>query len=133
MKDLTLSEKLFQSLLDHFWRARDANVPWDIDQFPKGYAISYKKLIEASGVPLDPRNAGGPLFDVANFCKSEGWPPLHSLVVRGKEGLPGEGYFSTPGSEMKDFTPEQRYQKWAGYVRNCATSDKYPRKAPKLI
>ena len=125
-------ETLFQSLLDHFWRARRENVQRDIDQYPKGYAISYKRLIQASGVDLDPRNAGGPLFEVAVYCKSQGWPPLHSLVVRGKEGDPGEGFFSAPGSEMSDLSPRDRYEKWAQLVRECANFEKYPTKAPKL-
>jgi hypothetical protein len=131
-KDTALAERLFQSLLDHFWRARDMNVRKEIGQFPNGYTISYKKLVEASGVPLNPRSAGGPLFEIADYCKGKQWPPIHSLVVRAAEGDPGEGFFSAPGSEMSELKPEDCYEKWAAYVRQCAEFEGFPRKAPSL-
>ena len=108
------------------------NVPKDIDKFPRGYTIPYKKLVEASGVPLNPRSAGGPLYDIADYCKSKQWPPIHSLVVRAAEGDPGEGYWSAPGSEMLELNPEDRYKRWAEFVRKCANFEGYPRKAPSL-
>jgi hypothetical protein len=121
---------LFQALLDHFWRARDASAPPEPYLFPKGYLVSYGDLIRASGVDLNPRLAGGPLFHVAEYCALKGWPPVHSLVVRKDEGYPGEGYFHAPGSDAGDDSDlGERLRLWDENVRACAKSNVLPRKA----
>jgi hypothetical protein len=134
MKTYPVSQELFQALLNHYWKAKDSNAPEGIAIFPKGYCISYKNLIDAAGVPLNPLNAGGPLYEIASFCWSEYRVPIHALVVNAKTGYPGggqddmeKGYWGAPGSS-NDVTG------WAEIdVPSCIRgSDRLPRRAPKL-
>jgi hypothetical protein len=91
MKTFAVSQDLFQALLNHYWKARDSETPKTIAIFPKGYCIGYKNLIDAAKVPLSPRDAGGPLCEIAGFCWEKYGVPLHALVVNVKTGLPGGG------------------------------------------
>lgn len=132
LNDRTVTEQLFQSLLDHFWKAREGSADRDVGQYPGGYCVSYGQLVKVSGVPLDPRNTGGPLFEVAEYCVRSGWPPIHSLVVRAKEGDPGTGYFRAKGTELDHLPEIEQYAAWVRNVRMCANFDEYPKDAPRL-
>jgi len=126
--DLTITEAVLKSLLHHFWYARDNRLPKTLDLYPKGYLISYGHLMDISGVPIDPRNAGGPLFHVASYCEQSGWPPINSLVVRSHERYPGDGYFSAPGSIVSSSDFVERMTVWDRCARQCVDFDGYPRK-----
>jgi hypothetical protein len=89
-------------------------------------------MVERSGVPIDPRHAGGPLFHVAVHCEKEGWPPINSLVVRGKEGYPGDGFFSAPGSIVSSEDLVERMRIWAACAETCISFEGYPRTAPRV-
>lgn len=133
MKVYPVSQDLFRALLNHYWKARDSGVPKTIDIFPKGYCIGYKTLIESAGVPLNPRQAGGPLCEIASFCWDKFQVPLHALVVNAESGVPGgdlygdKGYWNAPGSS-KDING------WAeiDVVRCINAGDVLPRIAPTL-
>jgi hypothetical protein len=133
MSHYPVSQELFQALLDHYWRARDNSVPRSCEQYPKGYCISYKALIEAAKVPLNPRAAVGPLSEIAAYCWFMYKVPLHALVVSAETGYPGgelegfsKGYWSAAGSS-KDIVG------WAAVdVRKCHEAEGLPRVAPRL-
>ena len=130
--DPAITEAVSKALLRHFWFARDNGLPRAFDFYPKGYLISYKQLMDVSGVHLDPRNAGGPLFHIAAYCDERGWPPINSLVVRKDERSPGDGYFAAPGSTIDSDDAVERMHLWAKVTEDCLNSDKYPREVPHL-
>jgi len=132
--DRTVNQTVFQHLLDHFWQAVDNKYPRDFDQAPKGYLISYSKLIDISGVPLNPRNAGGPLFAIAGYCDSKSWPPIHALVVTKEGGYPGEGFFRAPGTDHSHLSFEKAFSAWQSNVTDCIEQGpaKFPRSAPTI-
>jgi hypothetical protein len=133
MKHYEVSQALFQALLDHYWRAKQDNVPQTAAQYPKGYCISYGHLIKAAKVPLNPRDAGGPLFEIASFCWETYGVPLHALVVNGSTGSPGgeldgmeRGFFGAPGSS-------KTLSEWETVdVPKCIAANFLPKIAPPL-
>jgi hypothetical protein len=131
-RDLTVSEIVFQHLLEHIWFAKDKGYPREFDQAPNGYLITYGKLIELSQVPLSPRNAGGPLFDIAGYCAANGLPPIHALVVAKETGMPGDGFFRAPGSSYAGLGFDEAFQLWRKDVESCMSFDNYVRTAPNL-
>jgi hypothetical protein len=133
MKTYAVSQDLFQALLNHYWNARDLDIPKTIDIFPKGYCIGYKNLIDAAKVPLNPRDAGGPLYEIGSFCWERYGVPLHALVVNAQTGIPGgniadieKGYWGAPGSSKDPLG-------WAEIdVMKCINAENLPRTAPEL-
>ncbi len=117
--DQTVNEAMFQHLLDHFWNAKDNVYSPTHDVAPKGYLITYGTLVDISGVPLNPRSAGGPLYHIAAYCKAAQWPPIHSLVVAKETGYPGEGFFRAPGSDYSSLSFEEAFGRWQKDVEDC--------------
>jgi hypothetical protein len=134
MVDRTVNETLFQQLLNHFWIAKRDGYPPIHDLAPKGYLITYGRLVELSGVPLNPRNAGGPLYDIAAYCKATQMPPIHSLVVAKETGYPGEGFFRAPGSDYAGLPFEKAFALWQSDVEACILRGpaEFPANAPYL-
>ena len=87
--------------------------------YPRGYLISYKALGPASGVEIDPRQMGGPLFLISQYCKEKGLVPLHALVVRAREGSPGTGFFGAVGTEAATLDEGAQLQMWYEWAREC--------------
>ena len=52
--------------------------------------LSYKTLAKLTGLAI--QGFAEPLGRVAQYCKSEGVPPLTVIVVTEETGMPGEGY-----------------------------------------
>lgn len=84
-----------------------------------GVTIRYKSLFERAGVPFT-RDCGSPLFEIAQWCADNKFPPLHSLAIN-ESGKPGFNYEKTPG------WPEQcSLDNWHNDVRRCILFDRYP-------
>jgi hypothetical protein len=130
MKSFPVSQPLFEALVAHYRRCREEAVPRTQLIYPRGYCISYQMLIERANVPLKPRNAGGPLNEIASFC----WPtygvPLHALVVNKELGYPGgdldKSYWGSPGAS-EDPTGWLEVD-----VPTCLNATTVPLVAPKL-
>ena len=128
-----LRQRLFQALLDHYWKARDSGTPARCALFPSGFCISYGDLIGQAGVPLEPRRAAGPLHAIAAFCHQHYSVPLHALVVNKARGVPGgaqdfrgKGYYAAPGSSVD-------LEGWRAVdVPRCIAAMNLPRVAPKI-
>ena len=131
MKDMSISNKLFEKLLHHYWKAYEAGAPKAVSRFPKGYAISYGDLIDIAAVPIDPRNAGGYLWDIAYYCDQNGLPPLHALVVNKESGIPGDGFLTAPPHSQEH---PGDWSDWEVDIMKCIADveKKLPRVAPLL-
>lgn len=78
--------------------------------------IRYGVLCDRIGAPYLTRSAGSFLHDVAEWCESEGWPPINALVVN-ESGLPGPGYDRAPGGGFAN---------WPTQVRKAILFPSYP-------
>ncbi len=54
--------------------------------------IGYKELFEKAGLPFIRRWAGAYLYEIHEWCRTNSWPPLNSLVVNAALGRPGGSY-----------------------------------------
>jgi hypothetical protein len=87
---------------------------------PSQYTIRYGVLCDRAGVPHVIRIVGTFLGEIAEWCESEGFPPLNSLAV-GENGIPGDGYDGAGGFRAID---------WPADVEACIRFTGYPRKMP---
>ena len=125
MKDKTISDALFDALLNHYWLVRDNVDLQPYQLFPKGHLISYSALCRQAGVPFLTQAAGGPLHDIAVYCDGHGWPPINALAVNAQSRYPGPGYFAAPGCS-------NTFDGWVSDVQSVLTYPSYPRLAPVL-
>lgn len=110
---------LGQALLDQH-RAATAQHPPKKHLVHRLYTLRYGVLCDRSGVPHLVRVVGPFLQEVAEWCQSEGCPPLNSLAV-GENGIPGEGYDGAGGFKAIN---------WASDVEACIRWTQYPLTMP---
>jgi len=63
----------------------------------EGRAVSYRQLLAMAGRRVGPANVRALVRVLAEVCRrseAKGEPDLACLVVRERDGLPGEGYFT---------------------------------------
>lgn len=68
--------------------------------------LSYAYLVN-TGMRVDKRDWSSPLFEVSGRCTQAGFPPISTVVVRGDDGMPGDGYWGIPGAP-----PYKDYNMW---------------------
>lgn len=79
--------------------------------------ISYRDLCDRAGVPFLLWSINGCLWEIAEFCASNDWPPLNSIVVNSKTREPGSGYDRAPGCSLKG---------WRDEAQRCIDFPHYP-------
>jgi len=78
--------------------------------------ITYRDLCDEAGLPLLTESINGCLWEIAEFCASNDWPPLNSIVVLAKTHEPGKNYDKAPGCSLKGWRDEaQRCLDFAHY------------------
>lgn len=82
--------------------------------------MPYGKLCELANAPWLTQNPGPFLCDIAEWCKTSGWPPLNALAVRADTRRPGDGYDKAPGCSLID---------WAREAQACLDFREYPDQA----
>lgn len=73
--------------------------------------LTYQLVSQLTGIPRPA--IGGFLDPIQNYCQSKGIPPLTSIVVSGKTGIPGEGFIAEkdiPRAQTETF--EFNWLKW---------------------
>jgi hypothetical protein len=63
----------------------------------EGRTVSYRQLLAMAGRRVGPNNVRALMRVLAEVCRrseARGEPDLACLVVRERDGLPGEGYFA---------------------------------------
>ena len=114
--------KLGQALLDHHRATTSVSPPRAVKRpVASKYTIAYIKLCEQAGVPRIVRLVGSFLGEIAEWCASQGYPPLNSLAVNSATGLPGDGYDGAGGFRTVD---------WPANVEQCIRFSGYPRTFP---
>lgn len=68
--------------------------------------MTYRELCDAAGVPLLTQSISGCLWEIAEFCASNEWPPLNSIVVNSRTREPGKDYEKAPGCSLRDWRDE---------------------------
>ena len=81
--------------------------------------ITYKALCERAKLPFLLRSLGPFLATIADWCRSNQWPPINSLAVRHDSHIPGYGYDGAPGCSLED---------WETEVQACIDFRGYPEK-----
>ena len=71
------------------------------------------------------QSAGGPLEEIAAYCKEKEWPPINALAVNLDSRYPGDGYFSAPGCSPA-------LEGWVQDVGRVLACTEYPKIAPHL-
>lgn len=125
-----LTHSVLDTLLRRFWSAREAQRPRTAELFPKGYGLTYRQLTDRTRVALNPQQAGGPLFHVAEWCGKSNLPPINALVVNGTTRYPGDGFFRAPGSVALSENLVEKMHIWTRCVEDVLACDDYPKQAP---
>jgi hypothetical protein len=79
--------------------------------------ITYRELCDAAGLPLLTESINGCLWEIAEFCAENGWPPLNAIVVNARTHEPGRSYDKAPGCSLKD---------WLDEAQRCLEFPHYP-------
>ncbi|MHC5537656.1 hypothetical protein ACYOEI_05430 [Singulisphaera rosea] len=113
---------LFQELLDHHRLvcARD-----DGTSPPRSQCIiAYLELCTRARVPHLARYPGKFLQEIAEYCATNGWPPINSLAINAEEGHPGSHYDLAPGCNLLT---------WPDEVDACIRFRGYLERMPGLL
>ena len=68
--------------------------------------ITYKDLCSQAKVPDLTQKPGLFLSEVAEWCVTNGWPPLPALAVNAESGIPGDNYDGAPGCNILNWDQE---------------------------
>ncbi|HET6348516.1 MAG TPA: hypothetical protein VFH88_05470 [Candidatus Krumholzibacteria bacterium] len=68
--------------------------------------LTYRAVCEGAGLPVFIESVNRCLWEIAEFCADNQWPPLNSLVVNSKTLEPGKDYDKAPGCSLKSWTDE---------------------------
>ena len=82
--------------------------------------VTYGALCEMAGVKFLARSTGPFLQEVAEWCHTNGWPPINSLVINQQLRRPGDGYDDAAGCSLAN---------WNAEVHQCIAFKKYPDRA----
>jgi hypothetical protein len=78
--------------------------------------ITYGEVCEAAGLPLLTEAISICLWEIAEFCADNGWPPLNAIVINARTREPGKGYEKAPGCSRESWLDEaQRCLDFAHY------------------
>ena len=88
------SRTVGQTLLNHHRSTCGSLKPEEpiSDATVSSYILTYEGLRRMAGIGGIAQGMGPHLRKIADWCNLHGFPPLHALVVRNKEGDPGDGY-----------------------------------------
>ncbi|HKW13007.1 MAG TPA: hypothetical protein VJS69_00835 [Candidatus Krumholzibacteria bacterium] len=68
--------------------------------------ITYRDLCDEAGLPMLTEVVNGCLWEIAEFCAENEWPPLNSLVVNARSHEPHRSYDRCPGCSLKNWRDE---------------------------
>jgi hypothetical protein len=68
--------------------------------------ITYRDLCDEAGVPMLIEAINGCLWEIAEFCAQNEWPPLNSMVVLAKTHEPAKNYDKAPGCSLREWRDE---------------------------
>jgi hypothetical protein len=68
--------------------------------------LTYRDVCEGAGLPLLIQSVSTCLWEIAEFCADNEWPPLNALVVNSKTFEPGKVYDKAPGCSLKTWREE---------------------------
>jgi hypothetical protein len=68
--------------------------------------ITYGEMCDAAGLPHLTESINGCLWEIAEFCASNDWPPLNAIVVNARTREPGKGYEKAPGCSRDGWLDE---------------------------
>jgi hypothetical protein len=78
--------------------------------------VTYGDVCAAAGFPLLTESVSGCLWEIAEFCASNDWPPLNAIVVNARTHEPNKCYDRAPGCSLKDWRDDaQRCLDYAHY------------------
>ena len=79
--------------------------------------LTYSDVCAAAGLPLLTESINGCLWEIAEFCAQNNWPPLNAMVVNSRTREPGKGYDRSPGCSLKS---------WLDEAQSCLDFTHYP-------
>jgi hypothetical protein len=79
--------------------------------------MTYRDLCDRAGLPMLTDVVNGCLWEIAEFCAQNDWPPLNAIVVYASTHEPGKNYDRAPGCSLKD---------WHDEVQRCLDFPHYP-------
>jgi hypothetical protein len=113
------SRRYLQSLLDRRQEMIQLIGP---DRTAAEYCLTYGELCHRAGFPSTyARCCRWHLFEVAEFCAAQGWPPINSWAVSARTLVPGGGY---------EGAGECTFQTWEDDVLACVHFAGYPTVVP---
>ena len=65
--------------------------------------ITYHDLCDDAGLPFLLEAVNGCLWEIAEFCASNDWPPLNAIVVNARTREPHKSYGRCPGCSLNDW------------------------------
>lgn len=87
------------------------------DDMIRDSTIEYGILSESAGHPNLGQAISNPLWEIAEWCVRNEWPPLTSLAVSKETHMPSEGYDKAAGCSLI---------RWPDEVRRCIAFRGYP-------
>ena len=83
--------------------------------------ITYGVLCRDAGYAGMVQGVGKYLQEVAEWCASNGWPPLNSLAINKESRQPGDSYDVAPGCSLMG---------WPAEADSCIVFEGYPVRVP---
>jgi hypothetical protein len=68
--------------------------------------ITYRDLCDEAEVPMLTDCINGSLWEIAEFCAENDWPPLNALVVNARTREPHKSYNKAPGCSLNGWRDE---------------------------
>lgn len=102
-------------LLEHHRFLRD-HLKLTPDTVQPKHMLPYGELCTRAGMDYLTRGVGHFLPQVAQWCLSNGLPPLNAMAVNAQTKMPGDGYYAAAGSHLD----------WWNDVQACIACSKYP-------
>jgi len=68
--------------------------------------LTYRDLCDEAGLPFLFEAVNGCLWEIAEFCAQNDWPPLNAMVVNSRTGEPHKSYDRAPGCSLKGWRDE---------------------------
>jgi hypothetical protein len=68
--------------------------------------LTYGDICEAARLPLLTQSVNRCLWEIAEFCADNEWPPLNALVVNARTREPDKSYAKAPGCNLKNWLDE---------------------------
>jgi len=115
-----IAAALAKALIDHhrqFCQPREVTAATVTDQDISECVISYGDLCKEANYPCVEIGCGRHLAEIAEWCYHNNFPPLNSLAVSKRTGMPGRHYSRALGCDSTE---------WREQVSACIAFKNYP-------